>query len=176
MLNIIQNPITIGMLTLTGLAVITDATEHKIPNILVFFGLIAGFVCQIFASEGFGGLQWLIGVFVGFISFLPLYLIRAMAAGDVKLMAAAGGFLGFPLVLDGVIFTYIFGAVFGFLLVIWKGLLSQLLNSVLTIFSKSTIRKSDADHTKETSSVCTKVGRMPFALAIAMGSLSSMYL
>lgn len=41
-----------------------------------------------------GGGSALLGMLVGAGVFLPIYLVRGMGAGDVKLMAAAGTFLG----------------------------------------------------------------------------------
>ena len=42
----------------------------------------------------------LVGGLVGGMVFLPLYLLRGMAAGDVKLMAVIGLYAGAALTLD----------------------------------------------------------------------------
>ncbi|MGZ3183280.1 MAG: A24 family peptidase [Telluria sp.] len=71
-----------------------DLFERRIPNPY----LAAGFACAALlqlAAHGLPGLlDGLGGALVGLGLLLPLYLVRGMGAGDVKLMAAAGAFLG----------------------------------------------------------------------------------
>jgi prepilin peptidase CpaA len=50
-----------------------------------------------------------VGWAVGFILFLPLFALKGMGAGDVKLLAAIGAWLG-PL---GALWTGLYGAVVG---------------------------------------------------------------
>ncbi len=75
-------------------ASVNDLFYRKIPNWLTFSSLLIGIILQsIFRGfEGFGySLQ---GVGVGFALTFFLYLAGGLGAGDVKLMAAIGGFLG----------------------------------------------------------------------------------
>lgn len=64
-----------------------DLSSHRIPNILVAFIMLLGFICR-----GFG---WVIPSFSAFLLFFPLFYLRMFGAGDVKLIAASMGFLGF---------------------------------------------------------------------------------
>ena len=79
-LDLIKNPLVLGLLWMLILAVITDLSTRKIPNSLIVFGLLVSLVCQMVALQGAGGLNWLAGVAVGFACFIPLYLLRGMAA------------------------------------------------------------------------------------------------
>ena len=83
-LNMFKNPLISGLVGMLILAVITDLSARKIPNSLVLFGLIVSLLLQCFVAQGAGGLNWLAGVAVAFACFIPLYLLRGMAAGDVK--------------------------------------------------------------------------------------------
>ncbi|MFD1693494.1 prepilin peptidase [Azotobacter chroococcum] len=86
--------IVVVLLALLGCAVVVDVCRHRIPNSLVLIGMVLSLLCQ-FSLTGMNGLIscWL-GVLVGFGLFLPFYSLGGMAAGDVKLMAMAGDFLG----------------------------------------------------------------------------------
>jgi len=76
-------------------ATITDCRVNRITNQMVLLVLSLGLMSQT-ALYGLSGLaNWLGGLFIGFIIFLPFYLRKAMGAGDVKLMAAVGGVFGY---------------------------------------------------------------------------------
>src|SRR5687768_11743315 len=81
------------LLALLGSAMWCDIRTRRIPNKLVLVGLATSFVAQ--GLRGLDGTQaWFLGTLAGFGLLLPLYVIRAMGAGDVKLMAMVGSFLG----------------------------------------------------------------------------------
>ena len=84
---------------LTGLlliAAVSDYRTRRIPNELVLAGAAAGLLGNTLFStlplDGF--VTALQGLATGLAAFLPLYLLRLMGAGDVKLMAMVGAFLG----------------------------------------------------------------------------------
>ena len=81
-----------------------DLRTRRIPNRLVLWGTVGGVVLNSMLPAGaglfqqpFGGLgllQSLAGAAAGLALLLPMYLLRALGAGDVKLMAMCGAFLG----------------------------------------------------------------------------------
>ena len=77
-----------------AIAVSTDMREHRIPNMLVVAVLLLGLVVQLNPDFATGIISWAGGLAVGMAIFLPFYIGGGMGAGDVKLMAAAAGFLG----------------------------------------------------------------------------------
>jgi len=86
--------IVIPLLTILGVATLMDFRSCKIPNVLTFGAALFGLVLQ-GTLNGLPGLAIAVGGWiVCLICFLPLYARGGMAAGDVKLMAAVGAFLG----------------------------------------------------------------------------------
>ena len=113
----------IFLIILLFTATITDLRRHKIPNAISLGGIAAGFVCQgcFMGSEGL--LNGFLGLLVGFALLLPFYALRAMAAGDVKLMAMVGTFVGPTVALVCVASTLILGMVLalGYVAISGKG-------------------------------------------------------
>lgn len=86
---------------LLGLAIASDLRAHRIPNRLIGLGLAAALMLHAWAlaadAASLAGTSWwspLAGATVGAALLLPLHLSGGMGAGDVKLMAMAGAFVG----------------------------------------------------------------------------------
>jgi prepilin peptidase CpaA len=98
-------------------AVIEDLRRRKLPNWLTATGVAAGVALAL--PRGWNGV-WpaLAGAALGFLILLPLFLLRGMGGGDIKLMAAFGALLGPTGVLLAAMLAAAFGAVLavGFLL------------------------------------------------------------
>jgi prepilin peptidase CpaA len=106
------------------IATITDVLRNKIPNAVSLGGIAAGFICQGWFAGTEGLLSGFLGMLVGLSIFLPFYALRAMAAGDVKLMAMVGAFVGPTVALVSVASTLILGMVLalGYIAVWGKGM------------------------------------------------------
>src|ERR1700751_5852906 len=75
-------------------AAIIDGRSLRVPNWLTYHFLLGGLVFA-FARGGSPLLFYsLAGALVGLFSLLPLYAIGGMGAGDVKLMAGLGAWIG----------------------------------------------------------------------------------
>jgi prepilin peptidase CpaA len=88
---------------------VEDLRRRTLPNWLTVTGLAAGL--GLAALHGWHGL-WLAaaGAAIGFAVLLPLFWMRGMGGGDVKLMAAFGALLGPSAVLPAAALAAIFGA------------------------------------------------------------------
>lgn len=166
----------LGLLWMLILAVITDLSARKIPNSIIVFGLIASLVCQLVATQGAGGLNWLAGVALAFACFIPIYLLRGMAAGDVKLMMAVGGFLGYPLIIKAVVCVYLSGSVIAIVFVIFKGRSKHLFQNMQVMLTDAFIKTTSGVNVADDYVMKNSAGRMPYALAIAIGSAIALYL
>src|SRR5947209_7625778 len=82
------------LVMLVATAAVFDIRFRRIPNWLVLAGIVAGLGWNLVAS-GWSGLgRSAEGLGLGFALYLPLYMIRARGAGDVKLLAAVGAITG----------------------------------------------------------------------------------
>lgn len=113
-------PVTLVYLLLASTLMIIaliDFSHLYIPNQLVVFGLVSGSLLHILLKTG--GLKFLVlGLIAGGFPLLAVYVISrgGMGAGDVKLGAMMGIFLGWKLALAALFFGFLTGAIIGVLL------------------------------------------------------------
>ena len=157
----------------------TDARERRIPNKLVLAGLLTGFALNtampqgsgLFSAHpgGIGFLNAMLGAAVGLGALLPLYLLRTMGAGDVKLMAMIGAFLGPVSILGAVLMTFLAGGILAIAAALWKGVLrSTLINAHSMLFH--TMLRTMTGHGAQIE-LLPAAGTLPYALAITAGTL-----
>jgi prepilin peptidase CpaA len=84
----------LSLLGLLLIASVTDLSRGRIPNSVTFTAIIGAMIFHT-AINGSAGLQfWLMGVILGFMLLGPVYAMRGIGAGDVKLLMAVGGLVG----------------------------------------------------------------------------------
>lgn len=102
-------------------AVWSDQRTHRIPNLLMLLMLMSGLSLRYFLEGSAGLVNSLIGVGAGFLTLIVPYVRGGMAAGDVKLLAAVGAFVGpVIVVMAGLIATVIGASVGGVLLALHR--------------------------------------------------------
>ena len=102
------------------IATMTDVYTHRIPNVLLALSL---FLASVFGTAvgGFAGLlATLAGACVGLTMLVPLYVVGGIAAGDVKLLAVVGAYLGPAGAFFAGLFTFVAGAVMGLAWICWR--------------------------------------------------------
>jgi prepilin peptidase CpaA len=97
----------IWMLTiiLTVIASAVDVRKKKIPNWLSVPGIVLGIGANTVAGGWPGCKASLLGAGLALGLLLPLVLLRALGAGDWKLMGAVGAFLGWQMMLVVLLFS-----------------------------------------------------------------------
>lgn len=99
---------------------IYDLRFRRIPNWLNLSGVVLGLGLNTLLLAGHGFALALLGLGCSLAVYLPLYLIRGMGAGDVKLMAAVGAMAGPRNWLIIFIATALLGGVVSLLFIAWK--------------------------------------------------------
>lgn len=93
-------------------AAIGDLRTRRIPNKLVAVLAVAGIAYTVWRSPVLAGLvQAGEGLLAGLACWLPFYVLGWLGAGDVKLYAAAGAWLGPARAAEGALVGALFGAV-----------------------------------------------------------------
>lgn len=106
-----QIPVAVPLLVILAFATIFDWREHKIPNVLTFGSALFAFVLHATLDGAAGAFLAIAGWIGCLICFLPFYARGGMAAGDVKLMAAVGAFVGPVTGLFACLFSLVAGGV-----------------------------------------------------------------
>jgi prepilin peptidase CpaA len=122
--------ITIVVLSVALVACVTDVRTRRIPNVLTFGAALAAVLFHVGVS-GLAGLQTaLLGWVVGLVMFLPFFLLRGMGAGDVKLLAALGAWLGPGDAFWLAIYASLAGGVMGLAVALARGYLRTALRNL----------------------------------------------
>jgi Flp pilus assembly protein protease CpaA len=151
------NPLLIApLLALLIVALITDMRDRRIPNILVLAGLVIGVAGHVWFSGVTGLVLAALGMCVGLLCLLPFYAAGALGAGDVKLMAVCGAFLGPVHVVVAAVAALVVGGVIG---IVW-------------LFSQFTSTGSD-DPQDDADSISMN-STIPYALAVSAGVIISL--
>ena len=170
---LVFDPRTAVLIALLVIAGVTDYRSYRIPNWLTFGGATFALVYKtvIAVHPGAAFLMASGGLFIGFILLLPLYMLHAMGAGDVKLMAMVGAFLGADETLQAVLFAFIAGGIgaVGFALV--KGRVGRMLRNARDVLcslgslSLAGVRPDARMHAGQS------IGKLPYGVCISVGTI-----
>lgn len=155
-------------------AAVWDWQTRRIPNWLVSAALIVALPLQVFLHGVSDGTEaWLLGCLAGGVMFLPGYLTRTVGAGDVKLMAAIGALCGPVPAMEIAVVASAIGGVWALLwLMRRKRIRAGLSNTMSMLFSVVGGARAGIQHGESLRAL--SVGRLPFGVAIALGTLGTM--
>ena len=137
MFTVPPRAIEVALLALLVGAAIYDVRYRRIPNWLTVAGVVAGLLLNFLIGPPEGGIVFALkGLAAGFGVYLALYAIRAMGAGDVKLMAAVGALAGWERWFGIFFVAAIVGGVLALLLAALRGRIRRTLWNVGFILSE----------------------------------------
>jgi len=160
-------------LVIGALACLSDLRSARIPNLLTFTALAAGLVFHGLAPSGSGAPAAFLGLLAGLLVFFPFFALGAMGAGDVKLMAALGVWIGWQPVLQVALFGAIAGGVLAVGLALWRGYLTTALKNIAAL-----VRFWSVEGIKPLPALTLEAGtglRLPYALPIMVGLVVTLW-
>jgi prepilin peptidase CpaA len=153
-------------------AAVIDGWKLRVPNWLTYHMIIGGLA---FAGwrHGFPGFLWAMeGAALGLGLLLPLYAIGGMGAGDVKLLAGVGAWMGPAVTFWAFATSAVVGAAMALVMVAWSGdyirhwvQLQAICREIMTVRSPTKLARSAAAR-KPTMML------LPYGIPIAAGSIA----
>lgn len=93
-------------------AMCMDLLKQKVSNVWILCGWCLGLGLGILRGGAGGTVAFLLGAVLPLLLLYPLFYFRMLGAGDIKLFSVLGGFLGWRLILKGIWYSFVIGAVF----------------------------------------------------------------
>lgn len=148
-----------------------DGKQLRVPNWITYPMVIAGLFYNAWIG-GWGGLgSGLLGMMVGLACLLPLYSVGGMGAGDVKLMAGIGAWLGAKITFYAFCVSTIVGAVMAVLMVFYKRDVKKHYANLLLIVNEWL----DIRNPRELSAIAAqrkpRMLLLPYGIPICIGSI-----
>jgi prepilin peptidase CpaA len=153
------------------LAAWIDGRELKVPNWITFPMVLAGLIYSTWVG-GFGGLgAGLLGMCVGLLTLMPLYAVGGMGAGDVKLMAGIGAWLGWEITLAAFAVSVVVGAVMAVIMVLWDKSMKHHYENFLLILSEWMVIKNPYELSKIAAERKPRMMLLPYGIPICIGTI-----
>jgi prepilin peptidase CpaA len=135
----------IAALAVASVACWTDIRTRRIPNALTFGAAGAGLAFHLLLTGSV--LTPLAGWITGVLIFSPLFLLRGMGAGDLKLLGAFGAWLGPLMAVRVGLFSAVAGGILALVVALGHGYLAKVVGNVwllLTHWRVSGVKPLDA--------------------------------
>ena len=166
-----QTVLELVLLVLVTVAAVVDLARRRIPNMLLLVGWGAALPLHLLGpASGPALLGALTGALCGLLVFLPLYLLRGMAAGDVKLMATVGLFIGPSDALQVAVIACCVGGVMALVIIVCKGSIRTTMSNIGDLLRPLWMRVQGIPAAAEPMRHAS-VGGMPYGLAIAVSTM-----
>ncbi len=149
-----------------------DGKQLRVPNWLTYPMVLAGLAFNTWMS-GFSGLgDALLGTAVGLLCLLPLYAVGGMGAGDVKLMAGVGAWLGALVAFYAFCASTVVGAVMAVAMVLYKRKFKHHYANFLMIFVEWMQVRDPRELSKLAAERKPSMLLLPYGIPICIGSIA----
>lgn len=152
-------------------AAVTDLRDRRVPNWITLASALMAVALNASFSGTAGISRSLAGLGLALAIYLPLYLLRAMGAGDVKLMLAIGAAVGPANWLIIFCLTAIFGGLAAIIVILARGRWRQTFHNVFLILSSARRLRAPYTVSPKLNVKSSEAMRLPHAVAIALGTV-----
>ena len=154
------------------LAAWIDGKQLRVPNWLTFPMVFSGLLYSTWIGgwEGFG--SGLLGMVVGLACLLPLYAVGGMGAGDVKLMAGIGAWLGAAVTFYSFCVTVVVGAVMALVMVLARNSFRKHYKNFLLIWFEWFTIRNPRELVKIAAERKSSMFLLPYGIPICIGSIA----
>ena len=175
-MHVLPHSVEICLALIVLAAAVSDVRSRNIPNWLTLGGIAAGLALHTYLT-GWAGLKFSAAGFgLAAVIFLPLFALRFLGGGDVKLMAAVGALAGLQNLIGIFIVDTILGGVAALVLVIVKGRFTKTLRNLGRMISSLFRGKAPYRENEELEAGGGKSLGMPRAVTIAAATLVMLWL
>lgn len=153
------------------IAVRSDLETCRIRNRVTYGFMLLGLIYNIM-DQGLSGLPFSVqGLLLPALCLLLLYMIKAIGAGDIKLLCAVGAVMGPGYVLHTMLFSFLCGGIMSLLLILFRHngqerLRHFLLYAGTCLFAMRLMEYSDLSQRSDGS-------KFHFSLAVSMGTVAA---
>jgi prepilin peptidase CpaA len=172
--KLLASPRDVVLIALLLAAAVIDWRTYRIPNWLSVSGMVFGLLYGAFAGSSWvtGLLVAIAGLGAGLLVLLPVYALRVMGAGDVKLMAMVGAMVGFPDILYALLFTLIAGGAAAIAFALYRRAFRRMSGNVADIVQTMAFAAVAGFRSDPAVAAPTFVGRLPYGACIAAGTIA----
>lgn len=149
-----------------------DLRFRRIPNWLNLSGIILGLGMNTLLLAPHGLATALLGMICSLMVYVPLYLVRGMGAGDVKLMAAVGAICGPGNWLGIFIATALLGGVVSLLFIALRKRFHQTFLNLSLILAELSHGRLPANADSRVDVRNSQALRLPHGALIATGAIA----
>jgi prepilin peptidase CpaA len=153
-------------------AAVIDGYQLKVPNWLTFSLIISGWVMS-FVTAGWAGLGWsLAGTAVGLALLMPAYAIGGMGAGDVKLLAGVGAWVGSMITLYAFCVSAIVGGLIAIVMVLYRKAWNKHYYQFWTIWTEVMTIRDPEQLSQIAAERKSSMLLLPYGIPLAIGTIA----
>lgn len=93
------------------LALIQDIKSYKISNFIIFTGYLLSLLFFHQDNEWTSIYKWICNIIIPIVILFPLFIIKVLGAGDIKLFSVIGGFFGITFTVNLMAISFVVGGV-----------------------------------------------------------------
>lgn len=149
-----------------------DGKKLKVPNGLTFPLVIGGWIASGLMFGWAGVWSSLLGTAVGLGLLLPAYAIGGMGAGDVKLLAGVGAWIGMAHTFWAFVVTVVVGAVMAVVMIVARGGVIRHVRQFFAILFEILVIRNPEKLAALAAERKPRMLLLPYGIPIAVGTIA----